>query len=198
MESVYHFVTIHVNETSWAHVWRLRSRYLRTGYDKLGLVHCYSANQLKPDCSCPKILEKQLNRWNWARPPKLSLTALLTGRRATCHPCLHVPPMPLPARPCPLSWPEGDAKALFAISLHCPPLLSSTLPCVERCRRQRPPPQAASSHHDHRHSCASEPQRVGTHPRAAGHHEEGSQRPRHCLLPPHGCITGAGLLQPRQ
>jgi hypothetical protein len=22
-----------VNETSWAHVWRLRSRYLRTGYD---------------------------------------------------------------------------------------------------------------------------------------------------------------------
>jgi hypothetical protein len=33
MESVYHFVTIHVNETSWAHVWRLRSRYLRIGYD---------------------------------------------------------------------------------------------------------------------------------------------------------------------
>jgi hypothetical protein len=34
MESVYHIVTIRVNETSWAHVWRLRSRYLRTGYDK--------------------------------------------------------------------------------------------------------------------------------------------------------------------
>jgi hypothetical protein len=33
MESVYHFVTICVNETSWAHVWRLRSHYLRTGYD---------------------------------------------------------------------------------------------------------------------------------------------------------------------
>jgi hypothetical protein len=33
MESVYHIVTIHVNETSWAHVWRLRSRYLGTGYD---------------------------------------------------------------------------------------------------------------------------------------------------------------------
>jgi hypothetical protein len=33
MESVYHIVTIRVNETSWAHVWRLRSRYLRTGYD---------------------------------------------------------------------------------------------------------------------------------------------------------------------
>jgi hypothetical protein len=33
MESVYHIVTIRVNETSWAHVWRLRSRYLGTGYD---------------------------------------------------------------------------------------------------------------------------------------------------------------------
>jgi hypothetical protein len=33
MESVYHFVTIRVNVTSWAHVWRLRSRYLGMGYD---------------------------------------------------------------------------------------------------------------------------------------------------------------------
>jgi hypothetical protein len=33
MESVYHIVTIHVNETSWTHVWRLRSPYLGTGYD---------------------------------------------------------------------------------------------------------------------------------------------------------------------
>jgi hypothetical protein len=33
MESVYHIVTIRVNETSWAHVWRLRSRYIRMGYD---------------------------------------------------------------------------------------------------------------------------------------------------------------------
>jgi hypothetical protein len=33
MESIYHIVAIRVNETSWAHVWRLRSRYLRTGYD---------------------------------------------------------------------------------------------------------------------------------------------------------------------
>jgi hypothetical protein len=38
MEFVYHFVTICVNETSWAHVWRLRSRYLETGYDR-SLVH---------------------------------------------------------------------------------------------------------------------------------------------------------------
>jgi hypothetical protein len=34
MESVYHIVTIHVNETSWAHVWRLHSLYLGTGYDR--------------------------------------------------------------------------------------------------------------------------------------------------------------------
>jgi hypothetical protein len=38
MESVYHFVTIHVNETSWAHIWRLCSRYLGMGYDKKSLV----------------------------------------------------------------------------------------------------------------------------------------------------------------
>jgi hypothetical protein len=33
MESVCHIVAIRVNETSWAHVWRLRSRYLGMGYD---------------------------------------------------------------------------------------------------------------------------------------------------------------------
>jgi hypothetical protein len=33
MESVYHIVAIRVNETSWAHVWRLRFRYLAMGYD---------------------------------------------------------------------------------------------------------------------------------------------------------------------
>jgi hypothetical protein len=33
MESVYHIVTVHVNETSWAQVWRLRSSYLGMGYD---------------------------------------------------------------------------------------------------------------------------------------------------------------------
>jgi hypothetical protein len=34
MEFVYHIVTIRVNETSWAHVWRLHSRYLGTGYHR--------------------------------------------------------------------------------------------------------------------------------------------------------------------
>jgi hypothetical protein len=38
MTSVYHIVTIRVNETSWAHVWRLRFCYLRTGYDKLPII----------------------------------------------------------------------------------------------------------------------------------------------------------------
>jgi hypothetical protein len=34
MEFGYHIVTIRVNETSWAHVWRLHSHYLGTGYDR--------------------------------------------------------------------------------------------------------------------------------------------------------------------
>jgi hypothetical protein len=38
MESVYHIVTIRVNETSWVHVWRLRFRYLETGYDNIVVV----------------------------------------------------------------------------------------------------------------------------------------------------------------
>jgi hypothetical protein len=33
MESVYPIIAICVNETTWAHIWRLRSRYLGTGYD---------------------------------------------------------------------------------------------------------------------------------------------------------------------
>jgi hypothetical protein len=33
MESVYQIVTIRVNETSRAHVWRLHSLYLGIGYD---------------------------------------------------------------------------------------------------------------------------------------------------------------------
>jgi hypothetical protein len=36
LEFVYHIVTIRVNETSWAHVWRLHFRYLGTGYDRDG------------------------------------------------------------------------------------------------------------------------------------------------------------------
>jgi hypothetical protein len=34
MASVYRIVAIRVNETSWAHVWRLHFRYLGTGYDR--------------------------------------------------------------------------------------------------------------------------------------------------------------------
>jgi hypothetical protein len=39
MESVYHIVAIRVNETSWAHLWRLRSLYLRTGYESFHYVN---------------------------------------------------------------------------------------------------------------------------------------------------------------
>jgi hypothetical protein len=42
MESVYHFVTIRVNETSWAHIWRLHSCYLETGYDRFAV--CFPLN----------------------------------------------------------------------------------------------------------------------------------------------------------
>jgi hypothetical protein len=42
MESIYRIVAIRVNETSWAHVWRLRSRYLGMGYDTF-LVTCQSS-----------------------------------------------------------------------------------------------------------------------------------------------------------
>jgi hypothetical protein len=35
IESGYHIVTIRVNETSWAHVWRLCSHYLGMGYDTI-------------------------------------------------------------------------------------------------------------------------------------------------------------------
>jgi uncharacterized membrane protein len=47
MESVYHFVTIRVNETSWAHVWRLRSRYLRMGYDKIATAAMAAATMAR-------------------------------------------------------------------------------------------------------------------------------------------------------
>jgi hypothetical protein len=42
MESVYHIVTIRVNETSWAHILSLRSHYLETGYDKCPGMVCAS------------------------------------------------------------------------------------------------------------------------------------------------------------
>jgi hypothetical protein len=42
MASVYRIVAIRVNETSWAHVWRLRFRYLGTGYDT-----CRGFNKIK-------------------------------------------------------------------------------------------------------------------------------------------------------
>jgi hypothetical protein len=50
MESIYHIVAIRVNETSWAHIWRLRSRYLGTGYDIwLVKLFCGDLNLLSMD-----------------------------------------------------------------------------------------------------------------------------------------------------
>jgi hypothetical protein len=54
MEYVYHIVAVRVNETSWAHVWRIRSRYLRTGYDKW--------YQSYVGCRTPAELEQSLLR----------------------------------------------------------------------------------------------------------------------------------------
>jgi hypothetical protein len=54
MESVYHIVAISPNETSWAHVWRLRSCYLGTGCDKW--------YQSCVDCRTPAYLEQSLLR----------------------------------------------------------------------------------------------------------------------------------------
>jgi hypothetical protein len=44
MESVNHIVAIHVNETSWAHVWMLRFCYLGAEYDML--ASCIAAKVL--------------------------------------------------------------------------------------------------------------------------------------------------------
>jgi hypothetical protein len=43
MAYVYHIVAIRVNETSWAHVCRLRFRYLGTGCDSKAVVRLASA-----------------------------------------------------------------------------------------------------------------------------------------------------------
>jgi hypothetical protein len=73
MESVYHIVTIHVNETSWTHVWRLRSRYLGTGYDKFyGLeLHHLTLSRILPMaafvtlCDAYMGIECHFNLWNY-------------------------------------------------------------------------------------------------------------------------------------
>jgi hypothetical protein len=54
MESSYLIVTMCVIWTSWAHVWRLRSRYLGTGYDNW--------YQSCVDCRTPAYLEQSLLR----------------------------------------------------------------------------------------------------------------------------------------
>jgi hypothetical protein len=76
MESVYHIIAICVNETSWVHVWRLRSLYLRTGYDSGRAIHDnfrdvqLSAKLLHARCTPFVLLKldiaKAFNTVNWA------------------------------------------------------------------------------------------------------------------------------------
>jgi hypothetical protein len=77
MESIYHIVTIRVNETSWAHVWRLRSLYLGTGYDKrqsilVGLTKVCAA--LAPNMQFYfYIIDKKVMGTKWTRALTLPL-----------------------------------------------------------------------------------------------------------------------------
>jgi hypothetical protein len=57
MESVYHIVTIRVNETSWAHVWRLRFCYLGMGYDRSVHVSVADGTVASSKCSLELGLE---------------------------------------------------------------------------------------------------------------------------------------------
>jgi hypothetical protein len=100
MESVYHIVAIHVNETSWAQVWRLRFRYLRTGYDRdvpvLGLDHFVHVHILReePDysismlygCKAIRIPNPSLRLYSCE-----SLTLQFDRMGETCHSFTRLP-----------------------------------------------------------------------------------------------------------
>jgi hypothetical protein len=71
MESVYHIVTIRVNETSWAHVWRLCSRYLGTGYDNhpswwIAYVYIYAIHHLDQAIERGAPANQTLHTPDWA------------------------------------------------------------------------------------------------------------------------------------
>jgi hypothetical protein len=59
MESVYHIVAIRVNETSWAHVWRLRSHFLGTGYDTIELETDTLVLDLETETDVAQEISKQ-------------------------------------------------------------------------------------------------------------------------------------------
>jgi hypothetical protein len=61
MASVYHIVAIRVNETSWAHVWRLRFCYLRTGYDTR-YVRCLKSDS--PVCQTGYSIFDRIDDWD--------------------------------------------------------------------------------------------------------------------------------------
>jgi hypothetical protein len=62
MESIYHIVAIRVNETSWAHVWRLRFCYLETGYDMDQLIKVAHFIPVKTTYSRPQLAELYMSR----------------------------------------------------------------------------------------------------------------------------------------
>jgi hypothetical protein len=59
MESVYHIVAIRVNETSWAHIWRLRSHFLGTGYDTIELETDTLVLDLETETDVAQEISKQ-------------------------------------------------------------------------------------------------------------------------------------------
>jgi hypothetical protein len=140
MESVYHIVTICVNETSWAHVWRLRSRYLGTGYDTPTANHWCPTTQ--PTAYRASDRAEIKSTWKW--PPCASTAsvrqawrlALQDGRwplmmmvptqirstTAVRPPPQHLVPDPLPPLPqCRLNC-ERWTRASPPISLQAPRL----------------------------------------------------------------------------
>jgi hypothetical protein len=82
MTSVYHIVTIRVNETSYAHVWRLHFRYFRTGYDTTPRSSHSSWNTNYTRCSADWVMPTTSVRdtcssvWRQGRPMTTSNSLL--------------------------------------------------------------------------------------------------------------------------
>jgi hypothetical protein len=74
MESVYHIVAIPVNETSWAHVWRLHFRYLGTVYDTHGSAPQYLMSTYfthRRMTSSNNLINEGLRGYFWGNLPRV-------------------------------------------------------------------------------------------------------------------------------
>jgi hypothetical protein len=69
MESVYHIVAIRVNETSWAHVWRLHFCYLGTGYDNYGFPELVHSGRLEQLGKGLVVLSSEIVAAHWVDEP---------------------------------------------------------------------------------------------------------------------------------